>query len=102
MGPCSRVFESLPNLDQFQGLIQAGLTKGDRLRKRYSKAEESVRAAIGSAQKAKDMRTGDKRRLSLWMEEIADAKWKTGQEQLAAAEAEIEASKRLRQLLCEE
>ena len=102
LSPYSRVFESLPNLDQFQGLLQAGLIKGDRLRKESLKAEKSVRAAIGSAQKAKEIRIGDKRRLCLWMQEIADATRKKGQQQLAAAEAEIEASKQLRQLLCEE
>ena len=62
--PYSRVFESLPNLAHFQEMLQAGLAKGDTLRKKYLKAEKSVRAAIGSAQKAKDIRIGDRGRLS--------------------------------------
>ena len=102
LSPYSRVFESLPNLDQLQVLLQAGLTKGDRLRKESLKAEKGVRAAIGSAQKAKEIRTEEKRRLSLWMQELADTTWKESQQQLAAAEAEIEASRQLREVLCEE
>ena len=102
LSPYSHVFESLPNLDQLQLHLQAGLSKADKLRKASLMAEKSLRAAIGSVQKEKDIRTGDNRRLSVWMKEIADAKWNKGQEQLAAAEAEIEASKQLHQLLCEE
>ena len=102
LSPYSRVFESLPHLDQFSGLLQAGLIKGDRFRKEYLKAEKSMRAAIDSAQKAKDIRTEDKRRLSLRLQEIADATRKKGQRRLASAEAALEASKQLRQLLCEE
>ena len=62
-------------------ILQAGPIKGDRLRKESLKAETSLRSAISSAQKAKYIRTGYKRRLSLWMQEIADAKWKKGQQQ---------------------
>ena len=36
------------------------------------------------------------------MQEIADTTWKKSQQQLAAAEAEMEASKQLREVLCEE
>ena len=72
--PYSRVF----NLAQFQEMLQAGLTKGDMLHKKYLKAEKSVRAAIGSAQKAKDIRIGISARLSRWVEEISGREVKEG------------------------
>ena len=100
--PFRRVFESLPDLNQVEGVLDSGRIKGDRLRKEYAKAEKSVRAAIDSARTAKDIRTEDRRRRSLRMQEIADAAREKGERQLAAAEAKIEASKQLRQLLCEE
>ena len=96
--PYGRVFA----FDQFRELFEAGLSKGEQLREASLQAEKSLRAAISSAQKAKDIRTEDKRRLSLRIREIADVTRKKGQEQLAAAEAEIEAATQLRRLLCEE
>ena len=96
------VAKHLPSLDQSRKILRAGLTQGDRIRKHAIQAERCLRAAIGTAQKAKQVRIEDKRRLALQMEGIADAWRNKGYQRLEAAAAQIEASEKLRLLMCEE
>lgn len=102
LSPFKSVFESLPNVDQCQALLEAGRNKGDKICKQSMHAEKSLQAAIGSAQKSKDIRIEDKRRLCLRLQRTADATRKKGQQQLEAAKSQIMAAEQLHLLTSEE
>lgn len=102
LGPFVSVAKHLPSLDQSRKILQAGLTQGDRIRKHSAQAEKCLRAAIGSAQMAKQIRIEEKGRLALQLQEIAGAWRNKGYQRLEAAAAQIEASEKLRLLMSEE